>query len=57
MPKLTVAADDELIRLLRQRAAANGRTIDEEHRMILETVLRSSKVSDIPELSEEDYQT
>ncbi|HUB43686.1 MAG TPA: Arc family DNA-binding protein [Acetobacteraceae bacterium] len=33
--------DDEVIRRLKQRAAAHGRSIEAEHRAILEAALRS----------------
>jgi len=38
--------DDELVRLLKARAAANGRSAEEEHRRILRTALRSKRLAD-----------
>lgn len=38
--------DDELVRLLKLRAAANGRSAEEEHRRILRTALRSKRLAD-----------
>ncbi len=38
--------DDELVRLLKVRAAANGRSAEEEHRRILRTALRSKLFAD-----------
>lgn len=34
--------DDEVVALIRQRAAANGRSVEAEHRAILETAVRPS---------------
>ncbi|NOX28746.1 MAG: DNA-binding protein [Actinobacteria bacterium] len=38
--------DDELVRLLKVRAAANGRSAEEEHRRILRSALRSKRFAD-----------
>jgi len=53
--------DDELVRLLKARAAANGRSAEEEHRRILRTALRSKRLADhlraIPNVGEDaDFQ-
>jgi plasmid stability protein len=37
--------DDDLIRRLKQRAAAAGRTVEAEHRLLLEQALRPGKPS------------
>jgi plasmid stability protein len=37
--------DDELIRLLKQRAALAGRSVEAEHRLILKEALRPGKPS------------
>lgn len=34
--------DDEVVALIRQRAAANGRSVEAEHRAILEAAVRPS---------------
>jgi len=38
--------DDELVRLLKARAAANGLSAEEQHRRILRTALRTRKLAD-----------
>jgi len=38
--------DDEIVRLLKARAAANGRSAEEEHRRILRAVLRSKGLAE-----------
>lgn len=38
--------DDEIVRLLKARAAANGRSAEEEHRRILRTALRNKRLAD-----------
>lgn len=49
--------DDELVRLLKARAAANGRSAEEEHQRILRAALRSKRLADhlrlIPKVGED----
>lgn len=41
--------DDELVTLLKQRAATHGRSTESEHRLILEQALRASDRAQIKE--------